>query len=88
MNAKQIRTAIGGLVDTLSQKNGVWTARREFFYTHGVTAQQIADQITAVVPGAVVTETAEVWKPFRGGASTACSSHWLVRFTVPVPAAV
>lgn len=69
-------------VSTISKRNGVYTARKEFFYTNGYTASMLADKIRAAYPAAKILETAEIWKPFRGGASTANSSHWLVRFTL------
>ena len=82
MTVKEVREKLNGIVDTVSHKNGVFTVRREFFYTHGRTAASLAAAITKLIPGAVITDSGEVWKPFRGGASTANSSHWYVKFTI------
>lgn len=68
--------------DTLSQKDGVFTLRRGFFYRHGNDANQIAAKLQEALPNATVVDKGEVWKPFRGGASVAQGSHWYVKFTV------
>lgn len=61
-------------------KNGEYVFRREFFYTHGFTSEKWAAKVSAALTADGrahrVTEHHEVWKPFRGGASTAQSSHW------------
>lgn len=67
--------------DSYSKKDGVFTVRHEFFYTHGRTAEQFRDEVLKAFPAATIVDFGEVWKPFRGGASTANSSHWFVKFT-------
>jgi hypothetical protein len=69
--------------NTYSVKGGVFTVRREFFYRSGTTIDKIVGRVQAVFPDAIIVESAEIWKPFRGGASTANSSHWFVKFTFP-----
>lgn len=65
-----------------SKKDDTWTFRREFFYTNGYTSDKYADKIAASllqIPGhKSIVDHGEVWKPFRGGASTRASSHWYV----------
>ena len=68
--------------DTLSQRDGVFTLRRGFFYRHGNDANKIAAKVQAALPDAMIVDRGEVWKPFRGGASVAQGSHWYVKFTV------
>lgn len=68
--------------DTVSKKDGVFTCRKEFFYRHDRSAEKYAAEVLKAFPNAVIIETAEIWKPFRGGASTRNSSHFLVRFSV------
>lgn len=71
-------------VDSIGRnKAGEFVARREFFYRHGHTSDNLAADILAALPSATILQHGENWKPFRGGASTANSSHWFVRFTVP-----
>ena len=85
MTTQQLRDTLGRAscsIDTLSQKAGVFTVRRGFFYTNGFTAEKLAEKIKAAVPGAIIIEQGEVWKAFRGGASVAQQSHWFVKFTV------
>lgn len=56
--------------------------RREFFYTHGKTAQDFANGVHSKLNDCLVdhdiVDYGEHWAPFRGGASTAQSSHWWV----------
>lgn len=68
--------------DTISKRNGVYTARKEFFYTKGKTAADFVKRVTDAYPGAKILDSGEVWKPFKGGATTANSSHWFVKFTL------
>jgi hypothetical protein len=64
------------------RKNNTWIFRREFFYTHGCTAEKYAEAITKRLTDAginhMILDSNEIWKPFRGGASTRASSHWAV----------
>ncbi len=78
---KKIREAV--CEDSISRrKDGCIVVRREFFYKHGGTAESFAAKVTAALKeknvSAHVVDSGEVWKPFRGGASTANSSHWFV----------
>ena len=68
--------------DVLSLRKGIYTYRKEFFYTHGQTAESHAQKIKALLPQAQILDQEEIWKPFRGGASTAQSSHFKVTFTL------
>jgi hypothetical protein len=69
-------------VDTVSRKGDVITVRRGFFYTNGMTADTLAARVTRAFPQAHVIDSGEIWKPFKGGASVAASSHWFVKFTL------
>ena len=72
--------------DSLTKSQGVFVARRGFFYTKGYTAQDFSAYVTSILRQngieINVEEAGEVWKPFKGGASLAQQSHWYVRFTV------
>ena len=69
-------------VDTMSVKKGVYTARLGYFYTHGGTHEKFAAHIKESIPGAEIIESWNHWATFRGGASTANSSHWGVKFRI------
>jgi hypothetical protein len=84
MTTKQVRESLHA--DSVSQKDGVFTVRRGFFYTGGKTSEDFANAVKAVFPTAVVIDSGEVWTPFRGGATVAKQSHWWVKFTVPATA--
>ncbi len=80
MTLKTVRSAL--YPDTASIKNGIFTVRWWFFYRSGGSAEKCTAQVKATFPTATILEAEEVWKPFRGGASTAQQSHWFVKFTV------
>jgi hypothetical protein len=61
---------------------GVATVRKGFYYKFGMTAYQIGERLTAAFPGIEIVERQDIYKAFRGGASIAHSSHFLIRFRV------
>ncbi len=67
--------------DTYSLKNGIFTVRKGFFYTFGKNIEIYEDMVKNAFPNAKIIDSQEIWKPFRGGASIANSSHWFVKFT-------
>jgi hypothetical protein len=69
--------------DTISKRGDVYTIRVEFFYTHGFTSEKLARRVIARFPNAEIVEHHENWAPFRGGANTYNSSHWMVSFKLP-----
>lgn len=69
--------------DTASCRGGVYLLRWGFFYTMGKTAKGYEEKVKAAYPAAVILDSGEVWKPFRGGAGCAAQSHFYVKFTVP-----
>lgn len=79
---KQVKELLSA--DSYSKKGDVFTVRRGFFYTHGKDVTHLQNDVLAAFPEAKFVDSGEVWKPFRGGASTANSSHWFVKFTVGV----
>ena len=76
----KVREKLMGLVDTVSQKDGEFTVRRSFFYTHGKTSDSVAWAVKDAFPNAKIIDHGEVWKPFNGGAPVAKQSHWWVKF--------
>jgi len=68
--------------DTLSKSGGIFTYRVGFFYTHGQTAGTHVARVKNALPDAIILDSGEMWKPFRGGASVAQSSHWYVKFRI------
>jgi len=81
MTAKDIKDNVMW-ADGCSKRNGVFTVRQGFFYTHGRTASDLADSIKDFIPEAKIVDLGEVWKNFRGGAPLAKSSHFFVKFTI------
>jgi hypothetical protein len=69
--------------DSISQKDGVYLVRKGFFYTHGKGTEDFETRVKEIFPEAIILDSGEVWKPFRGGASVGKQSHWWVKFKLP-----
>lgn len=72
--------------DDISGTNKQITFRREFFYSHGGSAEKFADETIKMleklgIKGTVV-DKGEIRKPFNGGASTKNSTHWWVKVKI------
>jgi hypothetical protein len=78
MKTSEIKDLI--FADTLSKKGDVYTARRGYFFSGGNNSVGFAERIKRVFPNAVIIDHGDHWAAFRGGASTAQSSHWWVKF--------
>jgi len=63
-------------------RKGVFTVRREFYYSHGKTERDLEQDILKVVPTARILGSARIDNPFRGGEGVRRNSHWWVAFTV------
>ncbi|MBN1511666.1 MAG: hypothetical protein JXB13_06600 [Phycisphaerae bacterium] len=73
--------------DTLGvNKCGNLLCRWGFFYTHGRTAEKYAQAVSDTLRqsgiGHRIEDSGMVWKPFRGGASTAQQSHFYVEVSL------
>lgn len=84
MMLKDVKAAVSA--DSCSRKTlpdgtVAFTVRRGFFYTNGRTAAHFAEIVKIALPNVRIIDSGEVWRPFRGGASTAQQSHWFVTFT-------
>lgn len=79
--AKVIQEKLG--VDQVTKSKGVYTLREGFrFYTHGRTPETYINKVLSSFPEAKILESRMIYKAFRGGASLANSSHFLVKFTI------
>ena len=75
--------------DTVSIRKGVFTARKEFFYSHGNSGQAMAQSIknSGAAAWFKVIDAGTEHKPFRGGKGVADNSHFWVKFELlPLPA--
>lgn len=63
-------------------KDGCIKCRWGFFYTGGKTSEDFVNAIAKLLTNNnikfSIQDNGEVWKEFRGGASTANQSHWFV----------
>lgn len=84
-NTKQVKKAlIGSYFDEVAKrKDGTYIARRGFYYRHGQTIDTFIEYVTKTFPSAVIVDSGEVWKAFKGGASLRNQSHWFVAFKFP-----
>lgn len=78
---KQVKDALTHHVDTVGkQKDGSIVVRRGYFYRMGMDSDKFAADVQRLLdtalPGAKVVDKGDRWKPFRGGATTAQSSHF------------
>ena len=78
--AKQVQDILSG--ENVTKRNGIFTLREEFFYTHGKTEYDLIKDIKLAFPDARIIDQGEIWKPFNGGASIVNSSHWFVKFSL------
>ncbi len=80
-----------GCVDSVGRnKNGNIVVRSGFYYTHGRTANDVADSVRGACKllgiNVTVLGCGEVWKSFAGGKNVAQNSHWWVELeTVDKP---
>ena len=66
---------------TLSKnKAGNYVIRKGYFYKMGMSAEIIAEKLKEKFPDVEIVNTWDILKPFRGGATTANSSHFGVEF--------
>lgn len=70
-----------------STKDGCVIFRWGFFYRHGNDSSQFAAKVINLlnshnITNCKVVDDGEVWKSFRGGASTSNQSHWYVKIKV------
>lgn len=85
LSIKSVREALGGMADTIGKnKAGEIVVRRGFFYTNGMTSERFGELCLNLLRKAGMTprlvDHNEIWKPFRGSASTANSSHFFATF--------
>lgn len=81
MTNKEIKEKLG--CDTCSRKGDVITIRRGFYFPHGKTAATWEAKVKEAFPSAEIIESNQIWKPFRGDATVAQGSHFVVKFRIP-----
>jgi hypothetical protein len=69
--------------DLKRNKDGTYTAYKAYFYRGKNTPEGFADRIKQNLPDAVIIDSGDVWKTFKGGASVRNQSHFWVTFKVP-----
>lgn len=69
-----------------TNKAGNIVVRKGYFYTNGYDENKFTSAVTAFLVRHGITPTiidkGNVWKRFKGGATTANSSHWFVELNV------
>jgi len=79
MTKTDIRRAINASTLT-KHKDGTYTARWGFFYTHGRDEDTYVAKLKEKFPDVEIIEKGEICKPFRGGAPVSRQSHWYIKF--------
>ena len=81
LEIKKLREVLSGL-EVSRKRNGNIMIRKGFFYTMGMDGDKFASNVLNALAfaeiSAQVVDKGMVWKPFRGGAKTANSSHFFV----------
>lgn len=75
--------------DSLSVRNGVYTARRGYYHSHGKDSNDFAalieNRVNEIFDGKKVfklVEHGDHWAPFKAGAPVARQCHWWVKFSI------
>lgn len=83
LTLKSIRAAVTHHSDTVGKrKDGSFIIRHGYYYRNGVDADKFAKAIEALLTAAglefTTVDKGDHWAAFRGGASTANSSHFWI----------
>lgn len=75
-----LKTRLSGIADSVGKrKDGLYQAKRTFFYTHGYTAEKFKADVQAALPEAKIQEAREKW------ANWPAQSYWIAVFAIPAP---
>ena len=78
MKNVDIKEKVGA--DTISKKEGVYTIRRSYFYSHGFDQNKFAEGVLRQFPNAKIIDSGNHYASFRGCDSVAKGSHFWVKF--------
>lgn len=83
MKNQEIREKLSVYFDVISIRNGVWTAKRSYFYRQG-SPEVLAKSIQSLLPNSNIIECGDHWRPFKGSAKTGGpqDSYMFVKFTI------
>lgn len=86
MKTKEVRELVGREVDTLSQRDGVFTAKKSYYWGITSNGDAFANKILALVPNSKMVDRGNHWAPFHGGARAGSpqDSYFYVKFTIEV----
>ena len=87
MKLNELREVLGiDNPEALTKYRGEYTYRVGFFYTFGQTHQLHRDNLVIRLSkagiDAVILDSGEQWKAFRGGDTLKQGSHWWVKFQI------
>ena len=87
MKLNELREKLGiNNPKALIKYRGIYTYRVGFFYTFGQTHQyhcdNLANRLSVAGINAVIIDSGEQWKVFRGGDTLKQGSHWWVKFRI------
>ncbi len=84
MTTKQIRQTLENTIDTLSFRNGTYTAKKSYFWGVAQDGSKLADSIQKHLPKAEILDYGNHYHGFVGGARPGSSkdSYFYCKFTV------
>ena len=82
MKTKDIKIRLNDHVDVVSSRNGIYTAKRSYFFGMTKDGSNLADKVKALIPEAFIIDYGNHWHAFVGGARPGSSkdSYWWVKF--------
>lgn len=81
MTLKELKAKSG--IDSISCKDGIYTARIGFYYQHGRSAEWMRKRVQDSLPEAEIIDAGEKYATFSGGAPLSRQSHWWCKFKMP-----
>jgi len=82
MKIKDIKEKLGHKVDVLSFRQGVFTAKKSYYFGITKDGKNLADKIQELLPKAMIFDYGNHYHGFVGGArpGSSKSSYWWVKF--------
>ncbi|MFA6569984.1 MAG: hypothetical protein WCT77_01970 [Bacteroidota bacterium] len=84
MKVTELRNLLHSTANVISQKNGIFTAKKSYYWGIAKDGSEFADKVLALVPNSKLVEFGNHFHHFVGGAKSgsAKDSYLYVKFTV------
>ena len=84
MKTAQVREMLNEKFDTLSQRNGIFTVKKSYFWGISKNGEEQAETVKSLIPQAMIIDYGNHFHGFVGGAPAGSpnSSYYYVKFTI------